>query len=113
MADRSAASGGGPFARLRAARRRVALFVAPESPRAKAVVLTSLLVLVAVAAILTTTVGLQAVPLTALSIPVVPGGFLLRRPALRLLIVAAGLAVPAELADVGWEEVRVGSVVVL
>src|SRR3954471_10865545 len=113
MADRSAVSGGGSIARMRAARRRVALFVAPESPRAKAVVLTSLLVLVAVAAILTTTVGLQAVPLTALAVPVVLGGFLLDRPALRVLIAATVVAAAAELTDVGWKQARVGSVVVL
>src|SRR3954467_290143 len=113
MADRSIGSGGGPIARLRAARRRVALFVAPESARAKVVVLTSLLVLVTVAAVLTTTVGLQAVPLTALSIPVVLGGFLLDRPALRVLIAATAIAAAIELADVGVEQARIGSVVVL
>src|SRR4051812_4306546 len=113
MADRSAVSGGGSIARMRAARRRAALFVAPESSRAKAVVLTSLLVLVAVAAILTRTVGLQAVPLTALAIPLILGAFLLDRPALRVLIAAATIAAAAELADVGWEQARVGSVVVL
>src|SRR3954447_12789885 len=99
MADRSTASGGGPIARLRAARRRVALFVAPESPRAKVTVLTALLVLVVVAAVLTTTVGLQAVPLTALTIPVVLGAFLLDRPALRVLIAAIVIATAVELAD--------------
>ena len=57
MADRSVSSGGGPVAKLRAARRRVALFVAPESPRAKATVLVSLVVLVVVAAILFVFVG--------------------------------------------------------
>src|SRR3954451_2170450 len=113
MADRSSGSGGGAIARLRAARRRAALFVAPESPRAKVVVLTALLVLVAVAAVLTTTVGLQAVPLTALSIPVVLGGFLLDRPALRVLIAATAIAAAIELADVGWRQARIGSVVIL
>src|SRR3954469_21005902 len=113
MADRSVASGGGSIARMRAARRRAALFVAPESSRAKAVVLTSLLVLVAVAAILTRTVGLQAVPLTALAVPVILGAFLLDRPALRVLIAATIVAAAAELAEVGWEGARVGSVVVL
>src|SRR3954464_3067205 len=113
MADRSSGSGGGPIARLRAARRRVALFVAPESHRAKVVVLPALLVVVVVAAVLTTTVGLQAVPLTALSIPVVLGAFLLDRPALRVLIAATTIAAAAELADVGLEQARIGSVVVL
>lgn len=113
MVDRSAGSGGGPIARLRAARRRVALFVAPESPRAKAVVLTALLVLVAAAAILTITVGLQAVPLTALGVPVVLGAFLLDSPELRLLVGATAVAAAVELVDVGWRQARVGSVVVL
>src|SRR4051794_25177815 len=113
MADRSSGSGGGPIARLRAAPRRAALFVAPESPPAQVVVLTAPLVLVAVAAVLTTTVGLQAVPLTALSIPVVLGGFLLDRPALRVLIAATAIAAAIELADVGWRQARIGSVVIL
>ena len=113
MADRSAASGGGPIARLRAARRRFVLFDAPESRRAKAVVLASLLVLVAVATILTTTVGLQAAPLTTLAVPVVLGAFLLDRPAMQVLIVATAIAVVMELRDVGWRAARIGNLVVL
>ena len=113
MVDRNATSGGGPVARARAARRRIALFVAPQSPRAKAVVFTALLVLVAVCGVLTTTVGLQAVPVTALGIPVVLGAFLLDRPALQLLLAATAVAVIVELSDVGWHAARVGSVVVL
>jgi hypothetical protein len=98
---------------LRAARRRVALFAAPESPRSKAVVLGSLLVLVAVCALLTTGIGLQAAPITALAVPLVLGGFLLERPALRVLIVATAVAAAIEIADVGWGTGRAGAVVVL
>jgi serine phosphatase RsbU (regulator of sigma subunit) len=98
---------------VRAARRRVALFVAPESPRAKAVVLTALLVLVAVAGVLTTTVGVQAVPMTGLGVPVVLAAFLLDRPALRILLAATVLAVAIELVEVGWRAARIGSVVIL
>src|SRR5436305_14164006 len=113
MADRSVSSGGGPVAKLRAARRRVALFVAPESPRAKATVLVSLVVLVVVAAILTTAISVQAVPVTALGIPIVLGGFLLDRAGLRVLLAATALAVVAEISDLGWQDARVGSVVIL
>src|SRR4051812_14514328 len=113
MADRSAVSGGGPVAKMRAARRRASLFVAPESARAKATVLLSLLVLVAVAAFLTIAIGVQAVPVTALGVPIVLGGFLLDRAALRVLLVATAAAVIAEIADIGWREARVGSLVIL
>ena len=113
MADRSVTPGGGPVARLRAARRRVALLDAPETRRAKAAVLLALLVLVAVAASLTIGVGLQAAPLTALAIPVVLGAFLLDRPALQVLIVATAIAVAFELSRVGWRAARIGSVVIL
>ncbi|HET6816742.1 MAG TPA: PP2C family protein-serine/threonine phosphatase [Mycobacteriales bacterium] len=113
MTDRRSTPGGGPVARLRAARRRIALFDAPESPRAKAVVLTSLLVLVAVAGFLTTGVGVRTVPVTALAVPLVLGAFLLDRPALRVLLVATGLAAAVELAEVGWQAARIGSIVIL
>ncbi|HET7312461.1 MAG TPA: PP2C family protein-serine/threonine phosphatase [Mycobacteriales bacterium] len=113
MADRRSTPGGGPVARLRAARRRVALFGAPESRRAKMVVLTALLVLVAVAGLLTTTVGVQAVPLTTLAVPIVLGAFLLDRPALRVLLIATAVATAVELVNVGWRAARVGSVAVL
>jgi hypothetical protein len=113
MADREVPPGGGPVARLRVARRRVALFDAPESRRARTVVLATLLLLVAVATILTITVGLQAAPLTALGIPVVLGAFLLSRPALRVLLIATAIAVAVELSHVGWRAARVGSIVIL
>jgi len=113
MADRSVAPGGGPVARVRAARRRIALLDAPESRRAESVVLAVLLALVLVAAVLTITVGLQAAPLTALAIPVVLGTFLLHRPALRVLMVATAVAVVVELSKVGWRAARVGNVVIL
>jgi serine phosphatase RsbU (regulator of sigma subunit) len=113
MADRVRAPGGGPVARLRVARRRVALFVAPESPRAKAMVLTALLLLVAISTLLTTTVGAQAVPVTALGVPIVLAAFLLDWPALRVLIGAAAVATAAELAVVRWHAAPAGSVVVL
>jgi hypothetical protein len=113
MADRRSPPGGGPVARLRAARRRAALFDAPESRRAKTVVLAALLVLVAVATILTITVGLQAAPLTTLGVPVVLGAFLLDRPSLQVLLIATAIAVAVELTQVGWRAARVGSVVIL
>jgi hypothetical protein len=113
MADRSVSPGGGPVARLRAARRRIALFDAPESRQAKTVVLAALLVLVAVAALLTITVGLQAAPLTALGVPVVLGAFLLDRRALQVLLIATAIAVAVELSKVGWRAARIGSVVII
>jgi serine phosphatase RsbU (regulator of sigma subunit) len=113
MADRKVLPGGGPVARLRAARRRIALFDAPESRQAKTVVLAALLVLVAVAALLTITVGLQAAPLTALGVPVVLGAFLLDRRALQVLLMATAIAVAVELSKVGWRAARIGSVVII
>ncbi|HET7531287.1 MAG TPA: PP2C family protein-serine/threonine phosphatase [Mycobacteriales bacterium] len=113
MVDRGSGRRGGPVARLRAARRRAALFVAPESPRAKAVVVGSLLVLVAVCALLTSAVSVRAVPMTALAVPVVLGGFLLDRPALRILLVATAVAVVVEVSELGWEVARAGSIGVL
>ena len=113
MADRKASPGGGPVARLRAARRRVALLGAPESRRARTVVLLVLLALVALAAVLTTTVGLQAAPLTTLAVPLVLGAVLLDRPALQVLLIATAVAVAVELSQVGWRAARVGSVITL
>jgi serine phosphatase RsbU (regulator of sigma subunit) len=104
---------GGPIARLRTARRRVALLTAPESPRARAVTLASLLLLVGVLAILTGAAGVKAVPSLALVVPVMLGGFLLERRPLRLLLVVAGLALLSEALDLGWDVIRPGSAVVL
>src|SRR3954447_13341461 len=113
MTDRGAARRGGPVARVRDARRRVALFAAPESSRAKLVVLGSLLVLTATCAVLTSTLGVAGVPFTALAVPVVLGGFLLNRPSLRLLIAATAIAAAVELTDVGLGSGRTGAAVVL
>jgi serine phosphatase RsbU (regulator of sigma subunit) len=104
---------GGPVARLRAARHRVALLTAPESPRSRAVTLASLTLLTAFVAVLTMTVGTGPVPPLALSVPVILGGFLLERTALRVLLLVATVATTAEVLKAGWQEVRPGSVVVL
>ena len=98
---------------MRAARREVALFAAPESRRARALTFLSLVALCFVSAVLTTTVGPQSVPLTALAIPVILGGFLLEKASLRVLLGVVAVAVVAEVADLGWHEARAGAVVVL
>lgn len=104
---------GGPLARLRLARRRVALLAAPESPHARAVTLGGLVVLTAVITVLTTSVGVGAAPALSLVVPIVLGAFLLERPPLQVLLAIVALAVVAELIVVGWSELRAGSVVVL
>jgi serine phosphatase RsbU (regulator of sigma subunit) len=103
----------GPVARLRAARRRVALLAAPESRRGKTVTLGALIVLTGVIATITATGGVGAAPPLALTIPVVLGGFLLDRPALRVLLATVALAFAAEILDTSWHVVRPGSVVTL
>lgn len=113
MTEQGASQRRGPIARLRAARRRVALLTGPESPRAKSITLAALVVLTGVIVIITTTAGPDAAPPLTLAVPVMLGGLLLQRPALRglILVVAAGLI--AEIVDRGWHDVRPGSVVVL
>jgi len=113
MANRDMVRAGGPLSRLRAARRRVALLTAPESPRAKAYTFAALVVLVGVVATLTTVAGVMVAPTLTLAVPVVLGGFLLERRLLRALLVAVAAAVIAELVNDGWDTVRPGSVVVL
>jgi serine phosphatase RsbU (regulator of sigma subunit) len=113
MVDGAGTATGGPLTRLRAARRRVALLAAPESPRAKMVVLFALVVLTAVAAILTTTAGTGVAPPLTLVVPVMIGGFLLDLRALELLLGIVAVAFIAEIAALGWQETRAGSLVVL
>lgn len=113
MKQQGAVQPGGPIARLRAARRRVALLAGPKSPRAKSIALGALVVLTGAIAILTTTAGTSAAPPLTLAVPVVLGGLLLERPAVRALIFVVGAGLIAEIADLGWHSVRPGSIVVL
>jgi serine phosphatase RsbU (regulator of sigma subunit) len=101
------------LARLRAARRRVALVSAPDSPRARTITLLALVALTVLFTVLTTAVGVDVAPPLALSLPVVLGGILLPRPALRLLLVAVTVAFVIEVGHDGWKQVRPGSAVVL
>jgi serine phosphatase RsbU (regulator of sigma subunit) len=112
VADARAATGG-PLARLRDARRRVALFAGRDSPRARLVTLAVLVALTVATFLLTMLVGIAAAPALSLVVPVVLGGILLDRPALRVLLVVVAVAVVAEIADKGWDGVRPGSLVVL
>ena len=112
MKDRVARRGG-PVARLRAARREIALLAAPESPRARTVTLFALVVLTCVAALLTTRIGVSTAPVAMFVIPVILGGFLLDRGPLRLLLAFVTLAIVAVVADVGWDEARPGAIAVV
>ena len=113
MKEHGAGTTGGPVARIRAARRSVALLAGPESPRAKSLTLGALVVLAGVIATITTTAGTAAAPPLALAIPLMLGGLLLERPAMRVITFIAGVALLAELIDLGWDTVRPGSAVVL
>ena len=113
MGSRDTVEGGGPLSRMRAARRRIALLTAPESPRGQAVTLGALVVLTAVIAILSSVAGVRVAPPLTLAIPVVLGGFLLERSRLRVLLVFVGAALVVEVVHIGWDMVRPGSVVVL
>ena len=113
MKEHGAGTTGGPVARIRAARRRVALLAGPESPRAKSLTLGALVVLTGAIATLTSAVGTAAAPPLALAVPLMLGGLLLERPAMRMITTIAGAALVAELIDLGWDAVRPGSVVVL
>ena len=104
---------GGTFARIRAARRSVALLAGPESPRAKSLTLGALVILIGVIATITTTAGATAGPPLALTIPIMLGGLLLERPLLRVLVGVVAAAFLAEVIDLGWHAVRPGSAVVL
>ena len=101
----------GPVARLRAARRRVALLTSPESRRAKGATLVGLLVLTGVIATLTAEVGVSAAPPLMLAVPVVLGGLLLELPSMRVLLGAVTVALIAEVSVNGWHAVRPGSVI--
>jgi len=113
MSQQGDAQPGGPIARLLAARRRVALLTGPESPRAKSITLAALVMLTGVIAIVTTSAGPMVAPPLALAVPVLLGGLLLERSALRALIFVVGAAMVAEIVDLGWHRVRPGTVVVL
>ncbi|HET6907883.1 MAG TPA: PP2C family protein-serine/threonine phosphatase [Mycobacteriales bacterium] len=113
MIDDARAAVGGPIARLRAARRAAALFSSAESPRAKAITLVGLVALTFAIFALTTAAGVNVAPTAALVVPVVLGGVLLERPALRILLLVVTVALIGELLDQGWNVVRPGSVVLL
>ena len=113
MKTQGAVPAGGPLSRIRAARRRVALVAGPESPRAKSITLGALVVLVGVVATVTAVAGASAAPPLTLTVPLLLGGLLLERPALRVLIGMAVVAFVAEIINAGWDEVRPGSAVVL
>jgi serine phosphatase RsbU (regulator of sigma subunit) len=113
MSDTGEVPRGGVLERLVAARRSVALFVAPESPRMKGMALGILVIVTGVICVVTVVAGVGAAPPLALSVPVMLGGLLLERPTLRWLLVAVGAGFVAEVGDVGWHEVRAGSAVVL
>ncbi|HEX4655361.1 MAG TPA: PP2C family protein-serine/threonine phosphatase [Mycobacteriales bacterium] len=104
---------GGPLARIRAARRSVALLAGPESPRAKSLTLGGLVVLTGIIAMVTSVTGTSASPPLTLAVPLMLGGLLLERRALRVLIGIVGAGFVAEVVDLGWHEVRPGSSVVL
>jgi hypothetical protein len=113
MNEQGANPSGGPVARLRAARRRVALIAGPESPRAKSLTLGALVILTGVIAMITSVAGTASSPPLALTVPLMLGGLLLDRPGLRTLMAVVGAAFVAEVIDVGWNGVRPGSAVVL
>jgi serine phosphatase RsbU (regulator of sigma subunit) len=113
MTEQLRSAGGGPVARLRAARRRVALLAAPESPRAKGLMLAALVTMTGGIALLTSFAGVGIAPPLALAVPVMLGGFLLDRPALRVLLGVVAVAFVAEVVDEGWKVVRPGSAVFL
>lgn len=113
MKTQGADQAGGPLTRIRAARRRVALLAGPESPRAKSVTLGGLVILVGVIAMITAVVGPAAAPALSLAIPLMLGGLLLERPSLRVLGGVTAVAFVAEVIEVGWDDVRPGSAVVL
>ena len=103
----------GFFARAREARRGRALVSAPDSPRARLATLLVLVALSVVIMVLTLSVGISVAPALTLVLPIVLGGILLERPALRLLLAVVAVAFVVEVADKGWGGVRPGAVVVL
>ena len=113
MKEQGAGPSGGPVARIRAARRRIALVAGPESPRAKSLTLGALVILTGVIATITSTGGAAAAPPLTLAVPLMLGGLLLERRPMRVLTALVGAAIVAELIDLGWDTVRPGSAVVL
>ena len=113
MNEQGATTSGGSVARIRAARRRIALIAGPESPRAKSLTLGALVILTGVIAMLTSVSGTAASPPLTLAVPLVLGGLLLDRTGMRALSAVVGAAFIAEVVDVGWKGVRPGSAVVL
>ena len=113
MAETGGVTRGGPVARLRAARRNVSLFAAPESARMRHLTLAALVVLTGAITLISTSAGPRVMPTLSLAIPVVLGGFLLQRPALRWLLFVVAVALVGEAVDLGWDDVRPGSVAVL
>jgi hypothetical protein len=113
MIAESGGAVGGPLTRLREARRRFALFALRDSPRAKLATVAVLVALTVVIFLASTFAGLDAAPALSLVVPVVVGGILLDRPALRVLIVVVVVAYAAEVSDKGWGRMRWGTAVVL
>ena len=113
MTEQGAAQVGGTVARLRAARRRVALLAGPESPRGKGLTLAALVVLTGALAIISSNVTTAMAPPLSLAVPLMLGGLLLERPALRLLVTVVAVGFVAEVISLGWDTVRPGSAVVL
>jgi serine phosphatase RsbU (regulator of sigma subunit) len=113
MIDDAPDAVGGPLARLRGARRNMALFRSPETPRAKALALVALVALTVVVFTLTVEGGLGLSPALTLVLPVILGGILLERPPLRILLFVVAVAFVAEVIDKGWDRVHPGAAIVL
>lgn len=103
----------GLLARMRAARRGAALFVAPETRRGRRVALGVLIALTGVIYLLGVTAGLGVMPPLGLALPIMLGGFLLERRPLEALLVVIAAAFAAEVGQTSWSEVRGGSLLVL
>jgi hypothetical protein len=113
MEEHGVGPSGGSVARIRAARRRIALVAGPESPRAKSLTLGGLVILTGVIATITTTAGTAAAPPLSLAVPLMLGGLLLEQSAMRVLSGLVGTAILAEGINLGWSAVRPGALVVL
>jgi serine phosphatase RsbU (regulator of sigma subunit) len=104
---------GGPLARLRAARRKAPLFLAPESARGRRTALVLLTALTVGIFFLSTGGGYHIAPSLTLVIPVVLGGFLLQRRSLQFLLFVVAVAFAIEVVTKGWQQTRPGALVVL
>src|SRR4051794_26999350 len=111
MKDEGAGQAGGALARMRATRRRVALLAGPEPPGAKKVPPVALALLTGLPPVLTTAPGAAVAPPLMLAIPVVLGGLLPERPAMRALLLLVTVAFVVEVGDLGWSAARPGSLV--